>query len=61
MDTYTGSVKTVLFRYLLGFSGRAATGCRPSVAYRTLTKIGHRPYLKLSHRKEFSHMLVHTH
>ena len=35
MDTYTGFVKTVLVQQLTGFSGRTATGCRPSVAYRT--------------------------
>ena len=35
MDTYTGFVKTVLVQQLTGFSRRTATGCRPSVAYRT--------------------------
>jgi len=31
----------VLFQHLTGFCRRAATGCRPSVAYRTLAKISH--------------------
>jgi len=44
MDTYTVDV-------VPGFSGTAATGCRPSVAYRNLAKISHRLYQKLSHRK----------
>jgi len=40
-----------VFQYLTGFSGRAATGCRPSEAYRILANISHRLYLKLSYRK----------
>jgi len=60
MDAYTGFGKTVLFRLLTGFLGRAATGYRSSVAYRTLAKIGHGPYLKLSHGKHFSHVLIRT-
>jgi len=51
MDQLTGFVKTVLFQQLTGFCGRAATGCRPSVAYRTLAKNSHRLYRKLSHSK----------
>ena len=35
MDTHS-FLKTVLFQCLTGFSGRAAIGCRPSVAYRIL-------------------------
>ena len=42
MDAYTGFVKTVLLQQLTGFSGRAATGCRSSVPYRTPAKISHR-------------------
>jgi len=60
MDAYTGFGITVLFKLLTGFLGRAATGDRSSVAYRTPAKISHRPYLKLSHRKHFSHALIHT-
>jgi len=47
MDKLTGFVKTVLFRYT-SFSRWAATGCRLSVAYRTLAKISHKLYLNLS-------------
>ena len=46
MDTLTGFIKTVLFQQLTGFSGLAATGCRLSVAYRTLAKTSHRLYLE---------------
>jgi len=60
IDAYTGFGITVLFKLLTGFLGRAATGDRSSVAYRTPAKISHRPYLKLSHRKHFSHALIHT-
>ena len=51
VDAYTGFGKTVLFKLLTGFLRRAATGYRSSVACRTLAKISHRLYLKLSHRK----------
>jgi len=52
-------VKTVLFQLIKGFSGRAATGCRPSVVYRTC-KDQSQAVSEAFRQKIVSHLLIHA-